>query len=139
MNGLLRWRMIGYLAALFVAGVITGAAVMTRTTAGTQTLKIGRTEEIQTLMTERLEVLHLTPEQKQKFAPLIRKASEELEASHLQCLQQCAAAVENLHTAILPDLTSEQSDKMKELEAERHSIMRQKYNFPPETASAGKP
>jgi len=138
MNGLMRWRMIGYLAALFVAGVVTGAAVMTRTTAGTQTLKVGRTEEIQALMSERLEILHLTPEQRQKFSPLIKKASEELEASHLACLQQCSTAVERLHDDIRPDLTPEQNDKLKELENERHAMMRQKYNFPPEAAQAGK-
>ncbi|HEX3799183.1 MAG TPA: hypothetical protein VH413_10820 [Verrucomicrobiae bacterium] len=138
MNGLTRWRIIAYLAILFIAGVITGAAVMTRTNAATQTLKIGRTEEIQKLMTRRLQALNLTPEQRAKFEPLIKKASEELEATHLQCLERCTVAVDNLHAQIRSQLTPEQNEKLQELEAERHTIMRNKYNYPPDTASAGK-
>jgi Spy/CpxP family protein refolding chaperone len=137
MNGLMRWRMIGYLAALFVAGIITGAAVMARTTAGTQTLKVGRTEEIQELIRQRFHVLALTTEQRQKFDPLIKKASEELEASHLGCLERCSAAVESLEAQIRPDLSPDQLEKLKQLETERRAMLRQKYNYPPET-QAGK-
>ncbi len=145
MTGAMRWRMIGYMAALFIAGAITGAAVMARTAAGSQTLKVGRTDEIESLIKQRLQILHLTPEQWQKFRPLIRKTSEELEASHLESLQRSSAAVEKLHAEIRdeasPDakLSPEQQAKLTELEAERRGLMLKKYNYPPGAAQASKP
>jgi Spy/CpxP family protein refolding chaperone len=139
MTGPMRWRMIGYMAALFIAGAITGAAVMARTAAGSQTLKVGRTDEIESRIKQRLQALDLTPQQWQKFDPLIKQTSQKLEASHLQCLQQCSAAVENMYAEIMPALTPEQQEKEKQLGAERRNSMREKYNFTPEAAQTGKP
>ena len=139
MSEIIRWRMIGYLAALFVAGSITGAAVMSRTAAGSQSLKIGRTNEIAALIRQKLSPLNLTPEQREKFEPMITKTSEELEAFHLECLQRCAVAVDKLHDDMSKDLTPEQKEKMKEVDADRRAAMRAKYNFSPETPLAAKP
>src|ERR1700735_5704807 len=109
----MRWRAAAYMAALFIAGVVTGAAVMAHNAAGSQTLKVGRSEEIAALIQQRFSVLELTSEQREKFAPLIKKTSEELEASHLECLKRSSAAVDNLHAQMQPNLTADQIEKMK--------------------------
>ena len=139
MTELMRWRVFAYVAALFIAGVITGAAVKWRTVADGQTLKVGRWEEIATRIRERLNQLDLTPEQQRKFEPLIKATSMELEASHLECLQRSSAAVDKLHALIKQDLTPEQITKLTELEAERRALMKSKYNYPPEAASTNGP
>ena len=139
MTELMRWRMAGYLAVLFIAGAITGAAVMARNAAGSQTLKIGRSEEIASLIRLRLSALDLTPEERAKFEPLIKQTSEELEASHLQCLQRCSVAVEALYAQIKMELKPEQIEKFNQLEMERRALMRKKYNYPPEAPQAGHP
>lgn len=136
----MRWRMFAYMTAIFVAGVITGAAVMSHMGTNSQSLKVGRSEEIAGLIRQKLVTgLDLTPEQQEKFAPLIKQTSEEMEASHLDCLKRICAAVDKMQAQILPDLTSEQREKLKQLEKERREKMRQKYNFPPDTAKAGNP
>jgi Spy/CpxP family protein refolding chaperone len=139
MNRLMRWRMIGYMAALFVAGVVTGAAVMARTAAGSQTLKVGRSEEIASLIRERCALLDLTHDQKDKFEPWILKASQDLEKSHLDCLQQCSKAVDTLYAQIEKELTPEQKENLKQLEAERRATLKKKYNYPPDGSPAGVP
>jgi Spy/CpxP family protein refolding chaperone len=131
--------MIGYMAALFIAGAITGAAVVARTAAGSQTLKIGRAEEIAGMIQQRLLPLNLTHEQREKFAPLIKQTSEELEASHLQCLQRSSTAVDCLYAQIRTNLNSDQLEAFNQLEAQRRESMRKKYNYPPAGTSARQP
>ena len=136
MTETMRWRMFGYMLALFIAGFVTGAAVMAHYKATSQTLKVGRTDEITSLVRQKLIMsLDLTPDQRDKFDPLIKKTSEEMEASHLDCLNRISAAVAKMHAQILPDLTPEQREKLKQLEAERLVRLRQKYNYTPTTAA----
>lgn len=133
----MRWRMFGYMAALFVAGAITGAAVMSRTVVNSQSLKVGRTDEILTLIKMHLHDLDLTPQQREKFDPLIHKTAQEFEASHLDCLNRINLAIQNLHQQMLPELTPEQREKLKQLEAQHRDKMRKKYNYPPEGTNGG--
>ena len=135
----MRWRMIAYMAVLFIAGAITGAAVIARSAAGSQTLKVGRSEEIANLIEQRLVPLHLTSEQRGKFEPWIKQASDELEASHLQCLQRCETAVNTLYTKIQTNLNSDQLESFKQMDESRHEMLRKKYNYPPAGTSASQP
>ena len=139
MNETMRWKMFAYMAALFVAGAITGAAVMGRIGAAPQTLKVGRTDEIATMIKQHLSVLELTPDQRDKFDPLIKKASLDLEASHLECLQRSTAVVDALHSQIKMSLTPEQQAKMEQLEQERRAKLKLKYNYPPDGSRASNP
>jgi Spy/CpxP family protein refolding chaperone len=132
--------MFVYMALLFIAGIITGAAVMSRTAANSQSLKVGRSEEIATMIRQRLETgLELTPDQRQKFQPLIQKTADELEASHLDCLKRIVVAVDKMHEQMLPDLTPDQREKFKQLETERRAKLREKYNYPPENMKTASP
>lgn len=135
----MRWRMIGYMAALFIAGAITGAAVMARMAGDSQTLKVGRSEQIAKLIQQRLLPLNLTPGQRDNIAPLIKRTSDELEASHLQCLQRCSVAVDNLYAQIKTNLNSDQLESFQRLQAERLELLHKKYNYPPAGNSASLP
>lgn len=135
MNELMRWRMFAYMLALFIAGAICGAAVTSHMAAGSQTLKVGRTGEIEGIIKQKLILnLDLTPEQKAKFEPLVKKTSEDLEASHLECLRRVCDSLDKMHEQMKPDLTEEQREKMKKVETERRANMKKKYNYPPEAA-----
>jgi hypothetical protein len=135
----LRCRMCGYMAALFIAGFITGASVMFRTAPAPQTLKIGRTNEIAAAIREKLGPLQLSAEQREKFDPMIKKTSEDLELFHLECLQRCSAAVDKLHDDMSRQLTPEQQEKMKLVDENRRAALRAKFNYPPEPVQAAKP
>ncbi|HZV33042.1 MAG TPA: hypothetical protein VFB72_00580 [Verrucomicrobiae bacterium] len=133
----MRWRMFGYMAALFVAGAITGAAVMSHLVTSKQSLKVGRSGEIEGLIRQKLMIeLELTPEQRQKFDPIFKKTADEMEASHVDCLKRICTALDNMHAEIRPTLTPAQLDKLKQIEAERRVMMRKKYNYPPDGTNA---
>jgi hypothetical protein len=131
MTGQTRGRVIAYMVALFVAGGVTAAAVMSHMSpAQPQTLKLGRADEIANLIGDKLnDRLNLTAEQREKFKPLIKHTGEELEASHSQCLKRISAAIDTLHSEIAPDLTADQKEKLKQFEAERVDNMLKKYNY----------
>jgi hypothetical protein len=131
----MRWRMLGYLAALFIAGAVTGAAVMARMGAQ-QTLKVGRTEQIEAIIKQKLQPLELTADQQQKFDPLIKKASADLEASHLECLEKSSMVIDHLHAQIKLELTQDQQDKLAKMDEGRRVMMKEKYNYPLATSEA---
>lgn len=116
-----------------------GAAVMARTAAGSQTLKVGRSEEIASLIRQKLLLLDLSPEQRRRVEPIIKKTSEELEASHLDCLTRCSAALEKLHAEIRPALDPPQQERLKQMDADRRALMIKKYNFNIEAAQTVPP
>jgi Spy/CpxP family protein refolding chaperone len=125
------WKVLLYTVALFIAGAVCGAMVMSRRTpAADQPLKLGRTGEIADRIRTKLDArLQLTPDQQQKFDPLFVKTSTELEAIHKDCLDRITAALDQLHVEMGPGLTPEQLQSVKALEAERREQMLEKYNY----------
>jgi hypothetical protein len=127
-----RGKAIAYTVALFLAGGICGAMLMARMSPAGQTLKVGRADEIAAKIQEKLKTgLGLTPEQLDKFRPLIVKAAGELESSHSNCLDRITAALDTLHAQIAPQLTPDQKKKLLDIEAQRNAQMLQKYNYQP--------
>lgn len=125
-----RWKMVLYTAALFFAGAICGAMVMSRMSANPQTLRLDRANEIAGKIKERLRTkLDLNPQQLEKITPLIQKTSEEMEASHRDDLKRVSAAVDALHAGIEPELSPEQKQKLLELEVERRESVWQKFHY----------
>ena len=134
-----RWKVIAYAAALFVAGVICGAAVVSRMSASSP-FRLNRSEEIAARIRQRLtDRLALTPDQVEKIDPIIRKTSEELEASHRDDLNRITAALDGMHAQIAPELTVDQKVKLGQVRAERARVFQEKYNYPPKEAKPGQP
>jgi Na+/phosphate symporter len=137
-NSTNRVKAIFYAVALLVFGGIIGAMIKSATSTTPQVLRVGRVDEIEAVILQRLDAkLALTPEQKQRIQPLIKKAAEEMEASHLDCLKRVNKAVDTLHEEIKPELIPEQAQKLGELESERAARMREKYNYPQSASNAG--
>jgi hypothetical protein len=127
------WKVLLYTCALFLAGAVCGAMLISRRAPVVdQPLKLGRTPEIADKIRTKLDSrLQLTPAQQQKFDPLFVKTSVELESIHKDCLDRITAALSQLHAEMGPDLTPEQQESVKALEAERRDLMLQKYNYCP--------
>lgn len=126
-----RWKVLAYAVALFVAGAISGAMV-TYHQAETSPLKVDRKKEIAEHIRQRLKnTLNLTPEQAQKIDPYVERAAEQLEASHLTCLNSICAALDNMHAKIAPELSEEQRQKLEQITVERRQVMLNKYNYTP--------
>lgn len=130
MNNSNRLKAIIYAVALLVFGGVIGYMLKTSTSPAPQSLMVGRVDQIVSNITVHLDAkLTLTSDQKQKFQPMIRKAAEEMEAAHLDCLKRVNKAADDLHAQIKPELDKEQVAKLPELEAERAKRMLEKYNF----------
>ena len=130
MNNTNRTKAIVYAVALLVFGGIIGFMVKSAVSPTPQSLRVGRADEIANVILQHLdEKLELTREQKQRIEPMIKKAAEEMEASHLDCLKRVNKAIDDLHAQIKPELVKEQQEKLPELDAERAIRMSQKYNF----------
>lgn len=137
MNKANRFKAIFYAGALLVFGGIIGAMVKSATSVNLQTLRLGRVDEIATVIRDRLNAkLELTPEQKQRLEPMIKKTAEEMEASHMQSLVRVNKALDILHDEIRPELIPEQQQKLGELEAERADRMWEKYHYRPAVTNA---
>jgi hypothetical protein len=133
------WKMFLYSAALFIAGGVCGAILMSRLAPAQeqQPLKLGRTNEIAAKIRTRLDSrLLLTPAQQQQFDPLFVKTSEQLECIHKDCLDRISASLDDLHAQMSPGLTPEQRQLLTGLEAERRQALWQKYNYPPATTNS---
>jgi Spy/CpxP family protein refolding chaperone len=132
------WKMLLYSAALFIAGAVCGAMLMSRLApAEQQPLKLGRTGEIAAKLRTRLDTkLQLTAAQQQQFDPLIEKTSGQLESIHKDCLDRISAALDELHVQMGPGLTPEQHQLLTGLEAERRQALWQNYNYPPATTNS---
>jgi Spy/CpxP family protein refolding chaperone len=130
-----RFKAIFYALALLVFGGVIGVMIRSATSTNPQTLRIGRTDEIATVIRDRLNAkLDLTADQKQRIEPMIKKAAEEMEASHLDSLKRANKAVDDLHAQIRPELIPEQRQKLLESEAERSERMWEKYHYRPTVA-----
>jgi hypothetical protein len=125
-----RAKAIAYALALLVFGGIIGFMIKAAVSPTPQTLTVGRVDQIADVIRQHLdEKLDLTLAQKQRIEPMIRKAAEEMEASHLECLNHINQTIDNLHARIKPELAREQQDKLPELDNERAARMLQKYHF----------
>lgn len=137
MNQPNRWKVFAYMAALFVAGGICGAMVMNRMSTNSQTLTVNRAPEITAKIKEKLSTrLGLTSDQMTALKPVIDKTSEEMEASHRDCLKRISLALDNLHDQIGPVLTSDQKPLLDALRAEKKESMWKRYRYRDEAASS---
>ncbi len=137
MNKPTRWKIFAYMAALFVAGAICGAMVMDRMSANPQTLIVNRAPAITAKIQKKLSTrLGLTADQLKAVKPAIEKTSEEMEASHYDCLKRISLALDNLHNQIGPVLTSDQKPLLDALRAEKKELMWQKYHYRDEAANS---
>ncbi len=137
MNKPTQGKVIAYMLALFVAGGICGAMVAARLTVNAQTLIVNRAPEIAEKIQKKLATrLALTPDQLTKIQPLIEKTSEEIEASHRDCLKRISSAIDDLHTELGPVLTPEQKPMLTALDEERRESMWQKFHYRAETTNS---
>lgn len=123
-------KVLLYAAALFIAGGVVGAMLMSHFAPVQQPLKLGRTGEIAAkIQTRLLSRLQLTPDQINKFEPFITNTSMELESIHKDCLDRIAASLDRLHAQIRPDLTPAQKEMLNQLEAERRDLLWQRFSY----------
>ena len=105
------WKVIVAFVGVFVAGGIFGAALALRWAGpprGAHRPGIGELHMMDRLSLELL----LTPEQKQKIAPIVARAEAETRRLRRESVQSFRAVMERANTEIAAELTPEQRAKL---------------------------
>jgi hypothetical protein len=143
MNGALKWKLIAGFLLVFIAGGAAG--VFLTMTIGHQ-LMFGQHPPLGPAMKSRLRwQLRLTDDQMEKIAPIIDKTSAQLEEIRGDTGKRVHDVIADSHRQIAQYLTSEQQQRLKDMEERRrrwvqqHRTTWQHRNGPPAPETSPSP
>lgn len=129
MNGLSKWLIALYLAAIFAAGAVSGWVVAAKTAKGKMFMP-PRWEEIQAHQRERLQSeLSLTADQTNRIDRILDQSSKEMRSIHEKNMKRIWGEISNRNAQIIAVLTPEQQKRFEELEKERRESWRRKDSW----------
>jgi hypothetical protein len=131
MNNLTRWKLVGYMTALFIAGAAAGALA---TRASPPRPKLDLTESIRRHLQHKL---NLTADQQQKIEPLIQAAGDRIKAIQDGSLKEVTQVSDALDAQIAPMLTPDQANILAKMVKDRHDAMCRHLNKPPADSKPG--
>ena len=126
MSGVSKTKLILYLAAIFIAGGVTGAAIALKTSRQ-MTAEIPRPGRLDTrYLKERFQTkLALTPEQAKIIEPILERMSEDLKSVRQDTTKRISGIMKNSYEQIGKELTPEQRIKLDEMQKDRHEERRE--------------
>jgi Spy/CpxP family protein refolding chaperone len=127
MTALGKWKLRGYVLAIFLAGGGSGAFLGWQACRRMPITPVPPAEIGARRRARFQSQLALTPEQAQKIDPMIDEAMRRVEAIREETAGKVFANVSNLHQQVLGVLTPEQKARFEELERERRDYLRQKF------------
>ena len=119
MNGLSKTKLFMYLAAIFIAGGVTGATVAVK--ASKQMAEAPRFGHLEAhYLKERFQSkLSLTPEQAQVIEPILEKVSDDLKGIRTDCTKRIGGIMKNAYEQIGKELTADQRVKLEQMKKDR--------------------
>ncbi len=118
-----QWKTIGYAAAIFVAGGISGGALGIYE-AKSRLFSPPGEREMALHMRNRLQArLGLTPEQMAKITPIVENAASELRSIRVETAQRLNKVFEDSYSQVSAVLTPDQRPKLDEMLRERRAMM----------------
>jgi Spy/CpxP family protein refolding chaperone len=127
MNFNKNWKVALYLAAIFIAGGITGSIVTLQTLKHT-IHKHRNHENLSAMMMKRLESdLKLTPEQVQKIKPIVDQSVRELEAIRSKTISQSSEIISRSEERITQELTPDQQKRFQKIQQERRKHFKEPH------------
>jgi len=133
-----------YLALIFLAGGISGAAVAWNSARhrsfGDRKEWKGRSRTMRDVcdqMRSRLQSrLVLTPEQAARIDPILDQTAKEMDAAHRRTIEQIEQILQKSDEEIAKYLTEEQKAKLQEMEKERREFKDKRFKGPPPKGSS---
>lgn len=122
-----KWKTIGYAAAIFVTGAISGGAL------GIYETKSGLfapppEQEMALRIRNRLqEKLGLSNEQMTKVTPIIESTARDLHAVRMEAAQRVNRVFEDAYARLSSVLTPEQRAKLDQMQRERRAMMQRHF------------
>jgi len=123
MINLTRWKLIGYVVAIFVTGGITGAGValtIANQKAANPAHSLKVTQRLRNRLGKRLD---LTPDQMQKIDPIINKLGIDINAVCSDTVQRLSALLDAAEPQIAAALTPEQKVRLDAIHKKRHALL----------------
>ena len=118
-----QWKTIGYAAAIFVAGGISGGALGVYE-AKSHLFSPPGEREMALHMRNRFQArLGLTPDQMAKINPIVETAAAELRSIRVETAQRLNKVFEDSYAQVSAILTPEQRPKFDEMLKERRAMM----------------
>jgi Spy/CpxP family protein refolding chaperone len=123
MSQVSQWKTIGYAAAIFVAGGISGGALGVYE-AKSKLFSPPGEREMALHMRNRLRArLNLSPDQVAKIDPIIDNAASELRSIRAESWQRLNKVFEDSYAQVSAILTPEQRTRLDEMQKERRAMM----------------
>jgi len=123
MTGLSQWKIIGYAAAIFVAGGISGGALGVYETKS-NLLVPPREQEMALRMRNRFAAkLGLSPDQIAKITPIIDSAASDLRSIRMETAQRVNKVFDDSYAQVSAILTPAQRTELEQIQKERHEWM----------------
>ena len=123
MNPFSKWKTIGYAAAIFVAGGISGGALGLYE-ARSHLYEPPREQELAIRMRTRLQTkLGLTPDQVAKVNPIVDAAAASLRSIRMDTVQRVNKVFEDSYAQISAILTPDQRAQLEQMQKERRDMM----------------
>ncbi|HZO84157.1 MAG TPA: hypothetical protein VFC26_03035 [Verrucomicrobiae bacterium] len=124
MNGVSKWKLVLYLAAIFAAGGVSGWVVAAKTTKE-KIFSPPAPKEISSHFCERLfSRMNLSPEQSQKIKEISDRYAREVDNVRDEQSRRIRQAANNRNAQINAILTPEQRTEFEQIERERREAYR---------------
>jgi hypothetical protein len=118
-----QWKTMGYAAAIFVVGGISGGALGVYQTKS-HLFAPSREDEIALHLRNRLQTgLGLTPDQVAKINPITDSAASEIRSIRTETMQRVNKVFEDSYAKVSAILTPDQRTKLDQMQKERHDMM----------------
>jgi hypothetical protein len=122
-----KWKTIGYAAAIFVAGGISGGALGVYETKS-HLFAPPREQEIALRFLHRLQLrLDLSPDQVAKIRPIVAAAASNLRAIRMDTARRVNKVFDDSYSQVSAILTPDQRLKLDELQKERRASMQNRW------------
>lgn len=131
MNEALKWKLITGFILVFLAGGVTGAFIVAKTTRHHLFATSHHGIAAQRMRDRLRSELDLTPEQLAKISPVIEKAAAQLETIRRDTAQRVRDTFADMHKQIGGDLTSEQRAQLDQMRERHHKFMRRHHHRRP--------
>ena len=123
-NGINKWKIVLYLAAIFAAGGVSGWVVAAKTTRE-RILTPPAPKEISSHFCERLfSRMNLSPEQSQKIKEISDRYAKEVDSLRDEQWRRIRTAANNRNAQINAILNPDQRAQFEEIEKERREALR---------------
>jgi Spy/CpxP family protein refolding chaperone len=125
-NSALKWKLIAGFLLVFIAGGATGVFI---SASAANHFFFGPPHHgfaAQTMRNRLQRQLHLTDDQLAKITPITEKAGAQLEDIRTQTGQRVREAIAEAHREILPILTPDQAERLKQMQGQHRNWMQRR-------------